>query len=240
MKSPFRSIRQKLFNEGKLVRYLGYAVGEIALIIIGILFALKINNMNEDRKAEAEFDLYIVQLRADVQLAIESTEATITQAENRASAGTALFPLLQYPEIKAEQREVLENGLSFLGKFPRLQIDAGFLGDILNGDRDVITRNNELTRKAMDLERFVGRNMGYLVNIYEKINLASIGLLEFRGDNREELDIGMEYNFDEIRSSEKFLYTTQFIVSYTYSIAEISREIESQLNDFLTVLEEYE
>ena len=92
----------------------------------------------------------------------------------------------------------------------------------------------------MDLERFVGRNMGYLVNIYEKINLASIGLLEFRGDNREELDIGMEYNFDEIRSSEKFLYTTQFIVSYTYSIAEISREIESQLNDFLTVLEEYE
>ena len=35
MQSPFRSIRQTLLNEGKLVRYLGYAIGEIALIIIG-------------------------------------------------------------------------------------------------------------------------------------------------------------------------------------------------------------
>ena len=44
MKSPFRAIRQKLFTEGKLVRYLGYAVGEIALIIIGIMIALELNN----------------------------------------------------------------------------------------------------------------------------------------------------------------------------------------------------
>ena len=42
--SPFRSIRKKLFEEGKLLRYLGYAVGEIALIIIGILFAIQISN----------------------------------------------------------------------------------------------------------------------------------------------------------------------------------------------------
>ena len=55
MKSPFRAIRQKLFTEGKLLRYLGYATGEVVLIIIGILFALKINDWNEDRKAQAEF-----------------------------------------------------------------------------------------------------------------------------------------------------------------------------------------
>lgn len=65
--SLFRSIRRKLLNEGKLVRYLTYAVGEVVLIIVGILFALKINDWNEDRKVQAEYDLYIVQLREDVR-----------------------------------------------------------------------------------------------------------------------------------------------------------------------------
>lgn len=35
--SPFRSIRKTLFNEGKLLRYLTYAIGEVALVIIGIM-----------------------------------------------------------------------------------------------------------------------------------------------------------------------------------------------------------
>ena len=53
MKSLFRSIRHKLLGEGKLLRYLTYAVGEILLIIIGIMLALQLNNWNEGRKAEA-------------------------------------------------------------------------------------------------------------------------------------------------------------------------------------------
>lgn len=71
MKSPLRSLRQKLFNEGKLVRYLGYAIGEVLLIIAGILLSLKIYDWNEDRKAQAEFDLLVVQLKEDVEGAIE-------------------------------------------------------------------------------------------------------------------------------------------------------------------------
>ena len=45
-------------NEGKLIRYLSYAVGEVLLIIIGILMALKINDWNEEKKAaEAEREI---------------------------------------------------------------------------------------------------------------------------------------------------------------------------------------
>ncbi len=69
--SLFRSIRHKLLNEGKLLRYIGYAIGEVVLIIVGILFALKINDWNEDKKAQEEFDEYIVQLKQDVRTAIE-------------------------------------------------------------------------------------------------------------------------------------------------------------------------
>ena len=48
----FRKIRQNLLSAGKTGKYFKYAIGEIVLVVIGILIALQINNWNEDRKAD--------------------------------------------------------------------------------------------------------------------------------------------------------------------------------------------
>ena len=48
----FRKIRQKLLSEGKTGKYFKYAIGEIVLVVIGILIALSINNWKENRKKE--------------------------------------------------------------------------------------------------------------------------------------------------------------------------------------------
>jgi len=45
----FRHIRKQLLTENKFSKYLIYAVGEIVLVVIGILIALSINNWNEER-----------------------------------------------------------------------------------------------------------------------------------------------------------------------------------------------
>ena len=55
----FRKIRQRLLSENRLGKYLLYAIGEIVLVIIGILFALQINNWNSTQKAhDQELELY--------------------------------------------------------------------------------------------------------------------------------------------------------------------------------------
>ena len=46
----FRKIRRKLSNENKFIQYSRYAVGEIVLVMVGILLALQVNNWNEERK----------------------------------------------------------------------------------------------------------------------------------------------------------------------------------------------
>jgi len=46
----FRNIRRTLVNEGNTSKYFKYAIGEIVLVVIGILIALQINNWNEQRK----------------------------------------------------------------------------------------------------------------------------------------------------------------------------------------------
>jgi len=55
----FRRIRNKLFREGNLGKYLLYALGEILLVVIGILIALQINNWNEWKK-ERELEIKIL------------------------------------------------------------------------------------------------------------------------------------------------------------------------------------
>jgi len=45
----FRKIRQKMLTENKFSKYLIYAIGEIILVVIGILIALSINNWNENK-----------------------------------------------------------------------------------------------------------------------------------------------------------------------------------------------
>ena len=50
----FRKIRQNLLSEGKTGKYLKYAIGEIVLVVIGILIALSINNWNENKKDRKE------------------------------------------------------------------------------------------------------------------------------------------------------------------------------------------
>lgn len=48
----FRHSRFKFLKEGKFLNYLKYAVGEIVLVVIGILIAVSINNLNEERKQQ--------------------------------------------------------------------------------------------------------------------------------------------------------------------------------------------
>lgn len=54
----FRKTRRRLMSDKKITSYLAYAFGEILLVVIGILIALSINNLNENRKkGEQEIQL---------------------------------------------------------------------------------------------------------------------------------------------------------------------------------------
>ena len=63
----FGKIRQKLLSEGKMSKYLTYAIGEIILVVIGILIALTINTWNDDLKNDAKEKEYLIGLQEDIE-----------------------------------------------------------------------------------------------------------------------------------------------------------------------------
>jgi hypothetical protein len=67
----FRKIRYNLIETGKTGKYLKYAIGEIILVVIGILIALAINNWNEARKLSKQEIVYLDNLRNDINSQIQ-------------------------------------------------------------------------------------------------------------------------------------------------------------------------
>ena len=63
----FRKIRYNLMEQNKTGKYLKYAIGEIVLVVIGILIALSINNWNENRKQNAQIAKYAKSLVQDLE-----------------------------------------------------------------------------------------------------------------------------------------------------------------------------
>ena len=70
----FRNIRQNLLTENKFTKYLLYAIGEIVLVVIGILIALQINNRNEAQKERAKEISYLRNVKADLLKEVENNE----------------------------------------------------------------------------------------------------------------------------------------------------------------------
>ena len=62
----FKKIRQTMIKENKTSKYLLYAIGEIILVVIGILIALGINNWNENRKQNIEEFKILVSLKNEI------------------------------------------------------------------------------------------------------------------------------------------------------------------------------
>jgi hypothetical protein len=63
----FKNIRKNLLMENKTSKYLKYAIGEIILVVIGILIALQINNWNELRKNESKILSILKEVQNDLQ-----------------------------------------------------------------------------------------------------------------------------------------------------------------------------
>ncbi len=73
----FRNVRQKLAAENSVAKYLRYAIGEIVLVVIGILIALQVNNWNENQKQKKRETIYLKNLSIDLKKQIQLQERYI-------------------------------------------------------------------------------------------------------------------------------------------------------------------
>ena len=79
----FRHIRFKLMSENKTGKYFKYAIGEIVLVVIGILIALQINNWNEARQIRQSEIKYLKNIKLDLKKDLVTLKKQINIRKNK-------------------------------------------------------------------------------------------------------------------------------------------------------------
>ncbi len=143
----FRNIRQTLLNEGKTTKYFKYAIGEIFLVVIGILIALQINTWNQERiKIQNEKDILISfekESRENLEL------LKISQRVNDSFTNAARELIIK---LKQGTREFSTEEMSESFNYTTGIIDAPVLDGIIASNSDVMVTRKNLVEDLRDLQ----------------------------------------------------------------------------------------
>ena len=106
-------------GENKTGKYLKYAIGEIVLVVIGILIALQLNMWNENRKLNNKSYSYIQRLNDDIEMSLKEVDYFIEDIERKQKYSILVMDALESHELPAEQQE---NFSSYLMQYYQFQI----------------------------------------------------------------------------------------------------------------------
>lgn len=153
----FRKIRQKLLSENKFSKYLLYAIGEIVLVVIGILIALSINNSNEYHKTRKTALAYLNSLHEEFEFNLALLDTTISAAQEL-SQGVENMRVLFNPKVLDTVSEA-QIGQAF-GKLNSEAVyrpSNGVLLEIISSGNLKILENEVLKQHLASFEKKVER-----------------------------------------------------------------------------------
>lgn len=145
----FRRIRQNLLSENKFSKYLLYAIGEIILVVIGILIALWINNWNEERKGR-KLERQVVQTIYDeLEQNLAYSNSIFEQLQMRLSTTISLMQYTAEDELQitAQTFDSLMVQSFLLPAYTPVKAN---LERVLGSDQINLIRSSELQKKLTD------------------------------------------------------------------------------------------
>ncbi len=218
----FRSIRQQLLSQNKVSKYLLYAIGEIILVVIGILIALQINNWNEERKNREKEKYYLNSIKTSIDLSQKELNRVIYDAQLISSCSDTLFMLISHNKHEQLNGVFLDSLLFISGDYSLISLNDGGIQEILNtGSLDLIQDERIRVHLASwdermhEIRKFEGETE-YLARSYNEY------LLQFLDYKRFVLD---SLNDGIIPEKKQQLLTAPMLTNYLSSISAIHKNM---------------
>ncbi|MUP46456.1 hypothetical protein E0K83_11980 [Gramella sp. BOM4] len=162
----FRNIRRKLLKENRFKRYMLYAIGEIILVVIGILIALQINNWNEIQKLRAQEKLILAGIQDEFISNLKILDSTMHLNELNIKKSLELGEYLGPSTDSLDQKTFSNLMVGAFKEESRYLPILGLVNELTNSGKLSLLSDTEL-RKAIsswssDLDR-VANQEDYVV-----------------------------------------------------------------------------
>lgn len=147
---------EKIIN---LVRgkYLRYAVGEIILVVIGILLALQVNNLNEKRKLRVQEKNVLLSLHNEISSNLISLETSLNEKKTILQVNKKLLENTS-PEGKWKSKEKLDSLMYYFTVSGWIYVpDNGVLNEIVNSGKLSDLENNSIKNLVASIPQQVSQ-----------------------------------------------------------------------------------
>lgn len=149
----FRKVRKKLLTENKIGKYLTYAIGEIFLVVIGILIALQINNWNQSLKnLKLELD-YLNGIKSNLNDDISELERHFNRDTIKFDAYTFLVRTFNSSSFLSKKQEIIEN-LSIAGRLSWFEGQNIVFEDIKSSGKLNLIQSDTIRKSIQKYYRF--------------------------------------------------------------------------------------
>ena len=142
----FRKLRQRLLTENKFSKYLLYTIGEITIVIIGILMALQVDNWNNQRQELDEEQVFLKRLKNEF---LVNRDQLVQKIEMRDRALKSARELIRFVDSKPDTYTASEVDSLLAIALPVYTFDPslGVLNQLTSTDKLTLMRNEALNDK---------------------------------------------------------------------------------------------
>ena len=224
----FRKIRKKMADDNRPLKYMRYAIGEIVLVVIGILIALQINNWNENRKNKLMESEYYCKLLADFELDRQNIAVLYEESEHKIEISKRL--LLELNNKNKDKPYLLNDYLQGLRTNAFVPSKVAMTDIVSSGKLNLMTNDslkNDLLRYYGELDKLL-----YQLEINQSRSLERVFLYE------DHLQFGGQY-FEYVEKSlgEKILKTLPVNNWHLDRESKYYKEFQNDLVFFVTMSE---
>ena len=238
----FRKIRQNLLSEGNTGKYLKYAIGEIILVVIGILIALQINNWNQECKIKQKEIVVLKELLNSINSDLTAYKIHTDPSLERKANG--INSLIDYIFDKRDiKNSNFKNFYTNMSHDVFIQFDDGPFEDLKSSGLDVISNdslrtviNNTYTVKLPLFQHLANRINDESKSEISKLESKFLKLVPIlQNDGTKHLHFDLK--IDNILNSQDFLLVLynqkKKYDEYTFQL----KEIRTTLNHLKTDIE---
>lgn len=143
----FRGLRSDAVSYGRIMRYIVYAIGEIALVVIGILIALYINDRRDFRADRKQEVTYLREFHKDLEGNLEEMDRVIEKSWQTSRACDSIIAFSRRAPEEISNEQLMDLQLMIMGYTKHMTLE-GTIEDLQGSGKLAVIRNDSV-RRAM-------------------------------------------------------------------------------------------
>ncbi len=194
----FRKTRKKMADDNRPIKYMRYAIGEIVLVVVGILIALQLNTWKENKIEQRKESIYLNNIKRDLQNQLTKIDAQIDYEKGIVAVAK---PIIK--SYKANKKFIVDSNFTacigtMTGRMTFVKVDPTYTELLSSGHIDIIRNNdfkNSLITYYQDLERaeqIINKNNNLYTDAVFLNNIITLS----------EIQLGREFIFDDKLASK--------------------------------------